>query len=241
MNENGHDGWSEDLAAHVLGALEPERAAELERHAEGCERCREQIRWLRPAVAAIAEAAPRREPPPELRRRLLEVVEADARAAGAEVEAGSGFGAAWRRLGEWLGGAGPGGRWRPLAAGLAVLVLFAAGVAGYEVGSGGGGGGASFTGVEHGVTAEVMREGGGAELSLAHVGKLPPDRVLEAWVQREGTVEPVEGLFVPDRDGNAATMIANMSGVEVVMVTREPAGGTTAPTGEPLVEVPITD
>ena len=160
MNENGHDGWSEDLAAHVLGALEPERAAELERHAEGCERCREQIRWLRPAVAAIAEAAPRREPPPELRRRLLEEVEADARAAGAEVEAGSGFGAAWRRLGEWLGGAGPGGRWRPLAAGLAVLVLFAAGVAGYEVGSGGGGGGASFTGVEHGVTAEVVRQGG---------------------------------------------------------------------------------
>ena len=86
-----------------------------ERHAEGCERCREQIRWLRPAVAAIAEAAPRREPPPELRRRLLEEVEADTR-AGAEVEAGSGLappGAAsasgWAAPGPALAG----DHWRP--------------------------------------------------------------------------------------------------------------------------------
>lgn len=239
MNGNGHDRWSEDVAAYMVGALEPGRGAELERHAEGCERCRERMRWLRPAVAAIAEAAPRREPPAQLRERLLAEVRADARAAGAEVGAESGFAAARRRLAEWLRGAGPGARWRPLAAGLAVLVLLAAGVVGYEVGSSGGGG-ATYTGTEHGVTAEVVPQGGGAELSLAHVAKLPPGSVLEAWVQREGTVEPVKALFVPDRDGNAATMIADMHGVEVVMVTREPAGGTTAPTGEPLVEVPIT-
>ncbi len=85
-----------------------------------------------------------------------------------------------------------------------------------------------------------MRSGGGAELNLAHVGQLPPDRVLEAWVQREGEVEPVKALFVPDRDGNASTMIADMRGVEIVMVTREPAGGVSAPSGEPIVQVPIS-
>lgn len=241
MNESGHDRWSEDVAAYVLGALEPERAAELERHAAGCERCREEMRWLAPAVAAIAEAPPRREPPPALRGRLLDEVGADARAAGAEVEAGSGFGAAWRRLGEWLRGAGPGARWRPLVAGLLVVVLLAAGFAGYEVGNSGGRGVGTYIGTGHGITAEVVPQGGGAELILAHVAKLPPDRVLEAWVQREGTVEAVKALFVPDRSGDAATMIADMNGVEIVMVTREPAGGTTAPTGEPLIEVPITD
>jgi anti-sigma-K factor RskA len=241
MKANGHDRWSEDVAAYVLGALEPERAVELESHAEACERCRREMRWLQPAVAAIAEAAPRREPPPQLRERLLAEVRAEARAAGVEPEPRSGIGAAWRRLGGWLRAPGPGARWRPLAAGLAVLVLLAAGVVGYEVGnSGGGGGGGPWVGAEGAITAEVVRQGGGAELNLAHVAKLPPDRVLEAWVRREGAVEPVKALFVPDRDGNASTMIVDMSGVEVVMVTREPAGGTSEPTGEPLVEVPIS-
>ena len=124
---------------------------------------------------------------------------------------------------------------------MAVVLVLVAGVVGYEVGnSGGGSGGATYTGSEGRVTAEVVRSGGGAELNLAHVGQLPPDRVLEAWVQREGEVEPVKALFVPDRDGNASTMIADMRGVEIVMVTREPAGGVSAPTGEPLVQVPIS-
>ena len=38
MNENDHERRSEDVAAFVLGALEPGEAAELERHLEGCER-----------------------------------------------------------------------------------------------------------------------------------------------------------------------------------------------------------
>ena len=46
MIDTNHEGLEEEIAAYVLGALEPEDAAELERHAEGCECCREQIRWL---------------------------------------------------------------------------------------------------------------------------------------------------------------------------------------------------
>ena len=41
------------------GALEPGEAAELERHVEGCERCREEIRWLTPAVNALPESVER--------------------------------------------------------------------------------------------------------------------------------------------------------------------------------------
>lgn len=240
MNANGHERWSDDVAAYVLGALEPERAAELEKHAAGCERCREEMRWLEPAVAAIAEAAPRREPPPELRERLLEEIGAETEAAGAEPAPEGGIGAAWRQLGEWLRGAGPGARWRPLAAGMAIVLVLVAGFVGYEVGNGGGSSPATYTGSEGRITAEVVRNGGGAELNLAHVEQLPADHVLEAWVQREGQVEPVKALFVPDRDGNASTSIADMRGVEVVMVTREPSGGVSAPTGEPIVQVPIT-
>jgi anti-sigma factor RsiW len=238
MNE--HERWSEDVAAYLLGVLEPERAAELERHAETCERCGTEMKWLAPVVEALPETAPRREPPPALRERLLAEVRADAAASGAGEAEATGGGGLLGRLAGWLRGDGPGRRWRPLAAGFAVVIVLIAAFVGYQVGSGGGGNSPrTYSGAENGIAAEVVREGEGAELNLAHVEPLPPDKVLEAWVQREGEVEPVKALFVPDRDGNASTMIADMHGVEVVMVTREPAGGTAAPTSTPIVTVPI--
>jgi len=212
-----HERWQEDIPAYALGALEPERAEELERHLASCERCRRDVRWLTPAVAALAEAVPPRQPPPRLRERLLDEVRPEPREASARM------------------------RWRPLVAGVAVLAVLAVGFLGYKVGSGGSKAGATYTGSGHGVLAELVCAGSGAELTLAHVHQLPPGGVLEAWVQREGRVEPVKGLFVPDREGNATTAIADMSGVDLVMVTREPRGGTSAPSGEPLVSVPISD
>ena len=59
VNVSDHGSWSEDLPAYLLGALEPGRAAELERHLEGCERCRAEARWLTPAVATLPESVPR--------------------------------------------------------------------------------------------------------------------------------------------------------------------------------------
>ena len=69
--------------------------------------------------------------------------------------------------------------------------------------------------------------------------ELPNDRVLEAWVRREGKIEPVRALFVPDPKGNASTTIGDMKGVDTVMVTTEPPGGSAAPTSTPIVTVPI--
>jgi anti-sigma-K factor RskA len=82
-------------------------------------------------------------------------------------------------------------------------------------------------------------EGDSGTLRLANVDPMPPNRVLEAWVQRDGDVSPVRGLFVPDRDGRATAMIPDMHGVEAVMVTSEPAGGSAAPTSSPLVTAKI--
>lgn len=231
-----HERWREDVAPYLLGALEPEEASGFERHLEGCERCRSEVRWLAAAVASLPESVERYEPPPALRARLLEEVRAEAKKAAAAPE-GEG-----RRLPSWLRGQGAHG-WRPLA-GLAALALVFVAFAGYEIGSGGGAGGSGsqstvVAGHAPGVTATVEPNGKEAELQLANVAAMPEDRVLEAWVQREGEVEPVEALFVPDREGNAATMIPDMHGVEAVMVTEEPAGGSEAPTSTPIVTVPI--
>jgi anti-sigma-K factor RskA len=233
MNE--HDRWSEDAAAYVLGALESERVGAVERHAESCERCRSEIRWLEPAVEMLAESVPRAQPPPQLREKLLAEVRADARAAGAVSEPG-GLGA--RLAGFRLGGL----TWKPLA-GMAAVVLVVAAIAGYAVGTSGGGGGSNastfLSPQSSGLTASVVDEDGSGEIHLANVKPLPENRVLEAWVRRDGEVEAVKALFVPDREGNASTMLGDMRGVDLVMVTTEPAGGSAAPTSDPIAEVPI--
>jgi anti-sigma-K factor RskA len=227
MNALDHSRWSDDLAAYVLGALEREEAAALERHLESCERCRKEMRWLQPAVQTLPESVERTEPPRQLRESLMAEVRADARSATTpERQARS-------RSRRWL--------LKP-AAGFAVVALLVAGVVGYEVGDDGSGeaGGASTLEREvGGIDVKMVQEGNSGTLHLAGVHQLPPDKVLEAWVEREGEVEAVPALFVPDRKGEAETTIADMSGVETVMVTEEPQGGSDAPTGEPIMTMAV--
>lgn len=239
MSETEHDRFSENIAAYALGALEPEEAAELERHVEGCERCRSELRWLEPAVRSLPESVERHEPPRELRRRLIEEVRDDARRAPAAAADGPRERPERRRARRGLGSLG----WRPLA-GLALALVALAVVTGYEIGSDGsgdGGGTASTIVAGHapGVTAKMVREGDGGTLHLANVKPLPDGRVLQAWVRRDGEVEAVPALFVPNREGNASTTIDDMTGVDTVMVTSEPSGGSRAPTSAPIMTMEV--
>lgn len=222
MNGSDHNRWSEDLAAYMLGALEPGEAAEFERHLEGCERCRGEMRWFEPALQTLPESVEPQQPPRSLRESLMAEVRADVRPAGKP-----------RPRWSWS--------WKPAVA-FAAMVLVVAAAAGYEVGKGGSGGeGGASTVVarEHGITVKMVRQGDGGTLRLANVRQLPPKKVLEAWVRREGKVEPVPALFVPDRKGRAETTIEDMSGVDTVMVTEEPQGGSKEPTGEPIVTMSV--
>jgi anti-sigma-K factor RskA len=248
MTETNHDRWGEDVAAYLLGALEPDAVTALERHAEGCERCREEIRWLRPALDALPEGVERLAPPPELRSRLLAEVEADAggAVAGVRSEGRAASRGVSGRTAAWLRdlGSGPMGL-RPVA-GVAVAVLVVAAVAGFAIGGGIGSDSGDKTstllyGEPPGVTAKMVSEGDSGTLHLANVKQLPGDRVLEAWVQRDGEVEAVPALFVPDREGRASTELPDMNGVEVVMVTAEPRGGSPAPTSSPLVTIAVPE
>lgn len=225
MSANDHSRWSEDLAAYLLGALEPGEATELERHLEGCERCREEMRWLQPAVHSLPESVERQEPPRSLRESLMAEVRADAAPVPAEPKRS--------RPRRWL--------LKP-AIGFAVIALLVAGVVGYEVGRDGsdeGGGETVVSRQAGGVTVKMVQEGEEGKLHLSNVSQLPQDRVLEAWVLREGEVEAVPALLVPDRHGEAETTIADMSGVEEVMVTKEPRGGSEQPTSKPIVSMSV--
>ena len=227
MSENGHERRSDEIAAFLLGALEPGEAAELERHLAGCEECRTELEWLRPAVQLLPESVERVEPPRELRGRLMEQVRSEPEGAPAR-----------RRVRRWnIGG------WslRPVA-GLAALVLVVAAVAAYAIGSGDSGGDNTTTvvaGHSPGVIAEVVRDGGSGTLHLTNLHQLPPDKVLQAWVQRGERVVSAKTLFVPNQDGTASATIDDMEGVNTVMVTAEPRGGSVQPTSAPIVSVSI--
>ena len=49
----------------------------------------------------------------------------------------------------------------------------------------------------------------------------------------------MKALFVPDHEGRAQTAIGDMGGVDLVMVTTEPQGGSRSPTSSPIVTVAI--
>jgi hypothetical protein len=244
MNEHEHDSRLEEVAAYAIEALEPAQVAELEQHMAGCKRCQEELRWLSPAVQALPEAVERQAPPPELKQRLMAEVRADAAAEEkrSRTEERRERAASRPGIGEWLRGLNVGGlTWKPLT-GLALAILVIAGGVGYAVGNDGGSGGAHTTEVPElasGISAKVVTEDDRGELHLTGVEQLPKGRVLEAWVERDGIVEAVPALFAPDQAGQASTTIENMKGVTVVMVTREPEGGSKKPTTKPVVEVPI--
>ena len=236
MIDDRSQDWLDQLAAYALGALETGEATEVEAHLADCERCQAHLRWLQPALQVLPESVERLEPPRGLRDRVMAEVRADAKRAHAGARERSGFG----RISGWLGGGAYG--WKPAAA-LAAIALLLVAFAGYELGSSDSGGGppvAELTQEEaSGVKVKMVSEGDGGTLKLEDVEPLPEDRVLEAWVQREGEVEAVPALFVPDQEGKASTVIEDMSGVEVVMVTHEPQGGSKTPTSDPIVTMEL--
>ncbi|HEX7279883.1 MAG TPA: anti-sigma factor [Solirubrobacterales bacterium] len=225
MTTSDHSRWSDDLAAYMLGALDPREAEKLERHLEGCEHCQEELRWLEPAVHALPEEVERQEPPRQLRESLMAEVRADA-------QAGARPSPARPKARRWF--------LKP-AMGFAVLALLVAGVVGYEVGRDGDGSDNPVTFEEQigGMTVTMIQEGDGGKLELAGVPQPPEGKVFEAWVERDGEVEAVPALIVPDRHGHAETTIADMTGVETLMVTVEPRGGSEMPTGETIMEMPV--
>lgn len=226
MNEKNHDHWRDELAAYLLGALEPGEAAELERHVAGCEECRNELRWLRPAVQMLPETVEQVEPPPELRARLMEQVRSESGNSQLPVSASP----LRRRFGL-----------RPLA-GLAALALVGAAIAGYAIRDSDSGGEATTTvvaGHAPGVTAEMVSEGDSGTLHLANLHQLPRGEVLQAWVRRGERVVSAKTLFVPNADGTATATIEDMRGVNAVMVTVEPHGGSAQPTSEPIVSLAV--
>jgi hypothetical protein len=67
-----------------------------------------------------------------------------------------------------------------------------------------------------------------------------PGHVYAVWLRRGKRIER-SSLFAVARDGSGAARIPQrLGGVDEVMVTREPAGGSDVPSEQPLVRVSVS-
>jgi len=79
-----HDDVRERLPEHLLGTLEGPDDLEVRRHLRGCASCRAEMSKLGEGITAFAAAAHDREPPEELRDRVLGALDDEWRDAPAE-------------------------------------------------------------------------------------------------------------------------------------------------------------
>ncbi len=232
-----HERFNENVGAYLLGALPAGERAAFERHLEDCGECREEVATLRVAADALPHAVEPVAPPPALKASLMKAVEREA--AGDAARARPPRWPAWPALRL--------PRMRPLAAGLAATALLATGaLAGYEIGRTDGEGArtlsASVDAARVGpATARVTipRDGDQAVLRVAGLPATGPESVYQVWLKRGDRVTS-QSLFTVGADGTGAAAVPDrVEGADAVMVTREPAGGSRAPTDRPLVTVTL--
>ena len=235
-----HDLWADDLGAYLLEALPDEDRQGFETHLEACERCREDLTELRVAADALPASVEQFSPPPALRDRIMAVVNAEAElmAAASSPRADLPERAPKRRRFSL-----PSLRPAFALAGVAGL-LVVGGVLGVALD-----GDERVAPVERTVVAQIdenFAKGASAKLivhetdsKLTVAGMPAPrrDRVYQVWLKRPGKgPEPTSALFAPRADGTGSVAVpGSLEGVEQVLVTSEPKGGSRRPTTSPII------
>jgi anti-sigma-K factor RskA len=221
--KNGRD-CGENVAAYVLGALEPDEAAAFRRHIADCAACREEVAAFEQVTEALPTAGGVYAVPKDLKRRVMREVRADPKQQTA------------RRPD--LGGPllrGPLLAWSGALAAVLIAVVVAVAL------TSGGSGGTRTVQASVG-SAELRITDNRGDLVVHRLPQLPAGRIYEMWVQR-GSAPPVPTgtLFGINSSGTASVGVpGSLNGVGAVMVTDEPAGGSPAPTTTPLIVARVT-
>jgi hypothetical protein len=234
-----HATHKDEVGAYLLGALSDAERASFEGHLVDCADCRHEVERLRPAADLLPRSVEQVEPPPSLKSSLMEVVEREARDRDGAVAPSRPARPLLERLRDLFGGS-----LRPLVAAgvLAVGLLVGFGIA--QLGGSDNGSGRTVVAAsplpDASGSLKVPGDGSdGAILEVRGMPSLKAGQVYQAWVQRDGMIEP-EPTFEVGPDGRGAVAVPeDLSDAQAVMVTREPHGGSRAPTGKPVMRVAL--
>lgn len=220
------------LAAYSLSALSAEETRDVHQHLVGCRRHDEALAELRAVGERLPLAAEEREPPPQLRTRLLHAFDAEVARRSAPR---AGVVTPLRR---WLPGTRPAFAYLAAAA---VLVLTVIGLSAWNL--------TLQLDDEGDATFAVQLTGAAGTGELVYfeedkVGLLklelpepPSARVYQAWGIYESG--PVSLGLVPSK--GVAAFDADLSDASAVAITEEPEGGSEQPTTQPLVLAELAD
>jgi anti-sigma-K factor RskA len=239
MNGMDRERFEDLKDSYVLGALPEEERLEFERYLVAHPELQAEVEDIG-AVAGLLALSPReQEPPPELRRRIMATVEAEA--AHPDTSRRSWLAGLWEAVGA-----------RDLAlAAAAVLVvgLFSWSMLlqgevrdlqgrvqslqsqpqGPQMIALGG------AGTKQGARAELVTlEGDRAVLVAENMPPVPKGKTYQIWVIKGDTPKP-SGLFEPKGNSIAAVVENPVEGTDAVAVTVEPEGGSKEPTTDPML------
>lgn len=239
-----HGRFEELKEAYVLGALPREEQAEFERYLAAHPERQAEVDELGAFANLLAFSPQQQEPPPELRRKVMEVVEAEAaprRVRRRPIFAG---------IREYLNG-------RNLALGAAAVLVI--GLLSWNL---------LLQDQVQDLTGQVeevqderperqVREGRtiplegawaqqGASAEVASIDEdrvilvaenmpsVPENRTCQIWVIRDDVPTP-SGLFDPDGNMTATAVTTSIEKADTIAVTVEPAGGSEKPTSDPVL------
>ena len=227
--------------AYVLGALSDEERSTVEAYLALHPERQAEIDDLSGVAGLLALAPPEHEPPADLRRKVMQVVESEsARPRAARRSSSSWFG--------WLGGL------RNVALGAAALLVV--GLISWnvllqgnlqdlrgqveeartaeqtqearEIELGG-------TWAEQGARAEVTAlKDDRAILVVEDIPSMPEGRTGQVWVIHDEKPEP-SGLLEPSGNMAATAITTPLEDADAIAVTIEPAGGSEKPTSDPVL------
>jgi len=92
-----------------------------------------------------------------------------------------------------------------------------------------------------GAHAALHRVGAHTELVISRLSQPPPGEVYQVWIlQASGEAAATDALFTPTGDGDATVEVPGAPrGAGVVMVTREPRGGSVHPTSPSVLTLAL--
>ena len=239
----------DDVAIYALGSLTPAEAARVRARLETCARCRDELRALQPATAAIGAASAMEAPGDLLKVRIMRQVRADALASAHSAPSQKGA-IVWPAylvaaaalvfaIVSTIVNLSLVGQLKSEQSGLAQAQISTKGLA-------------KNLAMERRTLAdlmnpsakrypvtdgEVVRSGNKLYITLHDVPTPPRGKVYQAWTLTNGASAMTPSVtFVPDRHGIAIVSLpVNAQHIGAVAVSVEPDGGSKAPTTKPIL------